>query len=125
MPYCKPQGNEVQELNLKTVKPGARIFQKEGPLVESPTAMELVESPEAMDLEENSPEGSPLDVRAVSHSLRPPSLTSIFQFCPASLVPWNKQTVAGTTQPSCLPPCEGPHCRNCGRRSGLYSTDVR
>lgn len=57
MPYCNPKGNEALDLNLKTVKPAAGMIEKDGPLVESPVAM---------NPDEGSPEGSTQSVRAVS-----------------------------------------------------------
>ena len=73
MPYCKPGPNgEVERLKLDLAKPTAAGAIKKDSL--------MVESPLAMNPEENNPESSPRDVRAVSlfDLASPLSLLSLF-----------------------------------------------
>ena len=65
MPYCNPETNQVEELKIKSNKVTTERVEKSAPV--------LAESPAAVDLDEETPEDSHQEVRAVPH----PALTSL------------------------------------------------
>lgn len=83
MPYCNPETNQVEELDIKSAKVTTKRVEKKGPVVvESPAAVvpdeekkgpALAESPAAIVPDEEIPEESSQDVRAVPH----PTLTAL------------------------------------------------
>ena len=69
MPYCNPETNQVEELKIKSNKVTTERVEKSAPV--------LAESPVAVDLDEETPEDSQQEVRAVLH-LTSTSLTHLY-----------------------------------------------